>query len=128
MLASTQRALDEARAAAAAAVESAASSAHGASAAEGSARLAQALSELTLLRESNSALRGDAVAAVARSRTAEQRVEELQGSVVPLQQRVRVAEAEAAAISNELTRSREEIAMWRARLESVLSRCVDGTN
>ena len=123
MLAATQRALDEARtAAAAAAVEAASVHGAGGAGAEGSARLSQALSELTLLRESNTGLRGDAAAAAARAATAERRVAELEGAVIPLQQRVRVAEAEASAVSTELGRSREEVSMWRARLDSVLSR------
>ena len=122
MLAATQRALDEARATAAAASESAAAGVQGLSSADNSARLSQALSELTLLRESNNGLRGDAAAANGRAAAAERRVADLDASILPLQQRIRISEAEIVALTAECKRSSEEVAMWRARLDSVLSR------
>jgi nucleoprotein TPR len=83
------------------------------------------LSELNILRESNSTLRSDGEKKGRKVQELQAKVEELQSKINPLEEQVRVLEAEKEVMNGQYKLLEQDNEMWKNRANNVMTKyCV----
>lgn len=86
------------------------------------AELMEKIQSLNLLRESNETLRREAESYLERVKTLEARLRETELELSPLQEQVRVLQAEIAARDRNITMLEEDNARWKTRTQQILQK------
>jgi nucleoprotein TPR len=80
------------------------------------------INQLTLLRESNAALRAECETQTRRARALDTQLQQLQSELEPAHEQLRVARAELEARTEQVTRLEQECRSWQERNKQLLTK------
>lgn len=84
--------------------------------------LVEKISELNLLRESNSTLRSESEKKGRKVDALQGKVEELQGKISPLEEQVRLLEAEKSVVDDQMKVLKDDNDRWQTRTQQILQK------